>query len=181
VRRITEKKRQICQAALRISMCFDLDPVSSVHDDRGPISRFRRTAQNTQKQTQTNPLSLSFLFSERWTTNGKNKPIEAILNIISGLDRFWGLILRFLNEMAVRSTNRAGNAKQTQTNPFELNHLISIAYLKKDKNKPIEPMSPEINCLPLILGVILRFLDETLVVRGELTPNAPAAPIAAEL
>jgi len=73
------------------------------------------------------------------------------------------------------------NQKQTQTNPFTLNPFDLIIYLKKRKNKPIQYMSPEISCLPRILGLILRFLDEIIEGGRGLVPNAPAAPIAAEL
>jgi hypothetical protein len=55
------------------------------------------TIEDGRKQTQTNPLNLSHLSSVRCSKNGQNKPIAVKSLIIKWFNRFWGLILHFLN------------------------------------------------------------------------------------
>jgi hypothetical protein len=82
------------------------------------------------KQTQTNPLRLSFLGSSICAQIGENKPIEVIAFLFLRLHRFWGLILHFLNEKRFPSTDTARRPKQTQTNPLGLNPVAPGRYAK---------------------------------------------------
>jgi len=56
-----------------------------------------RFGRRIEKQTQTDPLSLSQLFSVDCAKNGKNKPIANICNDFCDLTRFLRPILQFLN------------------------------------------------------------------------------------
>jgi hypothetical protein len=134
---------------------------------------------SARKQTQTNPLGLSPVFSGGWLKIGKNKPMVAISNRIIGLLRFSGSNLQFLDELSWARLKSREPAKQTQTNPLRLSPDLSIRWTKIDGNKPITSILIVIRYLRRFLGAISRFLDEPHLGTaeepecGKTNPNKP--------